>query len=101
MLKIRAKMRIESVGPGAYGQLLTLKGLAKKAADPGGASDEDDTNALFSPFSSVEIHICHPAFIGQFKPGQKFYLELTEVADNSTGPGKQGVLTKKGEASGG
>ena len=44
---------------------------------PADGSDEDNTFAKFSPGANLSINIANPALWGQFKVGDKFYLDFT------------------------
>lgn len=41
--------------------------------------DEDNTFAMYSPSANLSINIANPALFGQFKAGQKFYVDFTEA----------------------
>lgn len=80
---MRAKMVVQSVaiyGTGEYRtEKLTLCAVAKSSGYPSNGSDEDNTYAKFSPSATLEISIANPALHGKFQPGQKFYIDFTEV----------------------
>lgn len=44
---------------------------------PEDGSDEDNTFAKFSPGANLSINIANPALWGQFKVGDKFYVDFT------------------------
>jgi hypothetical protein len=77
MPKMRAKMQIGQITkfPGAVEQL-QFHGVAAKAY-PADGSDEDNTFSKWSPSVELKISITNPALIGQFKVGEKFYVDFT------------------------
>ncbi len=77
---MRAKLIISSVThlEGSQEQL-KFRGVCKSSAYPADGSDEDNTFAKFSPSVSLDITISNPALYGQFKPGQKFYVDFSPV----------------------
>lgn len=77
---MRAKMKVESVLAFEGREILKLNAVCKTGAYPADGSDEDNTFAKFSPSASLEILIANPALLGQFKPGEKFYLDFTPAA---------------------
>jgi hypothetical protein len=79
---MRAKMQIQRVEQHMYGQeTLHLVAVARKAGYPADGSDEDNTYARFSPSGELKLTIANPALIGQFKPGDKYYLDFTKAPD--------------------
>jgi hypothetical protein len=81
MPKMRAKLEIQSVEKFDHGEKLTFFAVAKNGAYPADGSDEDNTYAHYSPGAKLEILIANPALFGQFKAGEKYYLDFTQ-ADN-------------------
>lgn len=78
MPKMRAKMVVGSVEQFSTSEKLNLNAVsASKYPDDG--SDENNTFAKFSPDARMTITIANPQLIGQFKPGQKFYVDFTEA----------------------
>ncbi len=76
MTTMRAKLQIASVTKHATCETLKFHGVAAKSY-PADGSDEDNTFAKFSPSVSLDITITNPALLGQFEPGQKFYVDFT------------------------
>lgn len=76
MPKMRAKMQISSVTKHGTCEVLKFHGVSANAY-PADGSDEDNTYAKFSPQVSLDITIANPALLGQFEPGQKFYVDFT------------------------
>lgn len=77
MTTMRAKMVVESVT--AYGQseVLKMRAVPKSTAYPDDGSDEDNTYAKWSPCGELSITVANPMLWGEFKPGDKFYLDFT------------------------
>lgn len=44
---------------------------------PEDGSDEDNTYAKFSPGAQLHINIANPDLFGQFKVGDKYYVDFT------------------------
>lgn len=76
---MRAKMQIESVILRRDVETLVFRAVSRTNGYPADGSDEDNTYARFSPSASLEISITNPALHGKFKPGQKFYVDVTEA----------------------
>lgn len=57
---------------------LHLTAVTSKRFDDSGL-DEDNTYAKFSPSGSLTLMVANPALIGQFNPGDTFYLDFTPV----------------------
>ena len=78
-MKMRAKMKVESVQVFEGREVLRMSAVCKSGGYPADGSDEDNTFAKFTPGAILEMHISNEALHGQFKPGQKFYLDFTEA----------------------
>lgn len=76
MPKMRAKMQISQISGTPTSEQLHFHGVAAKAY-PADGSDEDNTFARWSPSVELKISITNPALIGQFKVGEKFYVDFT------------------------
>ena len=76
-MKMRAKLQIESVTLRNGHEQLKFHGVCKTGPYPEDGLDEDNTFAKFSPSVGLDITITNPALLGQFKPGQKFYVDFT------------------------
>ncbi|WP_339347523.1 hypothetical protein [uncultured Sphingomonas sp.] len=77
MTIMRAKLQIASVTKhSAECEQLKFHGVAAKSY-PADGSDEDNTFAKFSPAVSLDITIMNPSLVGQFEPGQRFYVDFT------------------------
>ena len=76
---MRAKLKIESVTAFEGGEKLKFHAVCKTGSYPADGSDEDNTYAKFSPSASLEIAVMNPALHGQFKPGEKFYVDFTKA----------------------
>jgi hypothetical protein len=76
MPTMRAKLQIASVTKHSDTcEQLKFHGVAAKSY-PADGSDEDNTFAKFSPSVALDITITNPALIGQFEPGQRFYVDF-------------------------
>ncbi|WWT39811.1 hypothetical protein [Microcystis phage Mwe-JY25] len=76
--KMRAKMRVGAVipgGPARETEILHFHGVAASLY-PADGSDENNTFAKFSPSANLTIVIANPALIGQFAPGDTFYVDF-------------------------
>lgn len=77
MKVMRAKLQIASVTKHSETcEQLKFHGVGAKSY-PADGSDEDHTFAKFSPNVALDITITNPALIGQFEPGQKFYVDFS------------------------
>jgi hypothetical protein len=77
MPNMRAKMTVETVTLFPHGEQLKLRPVGRSDAYPADGTDEDNTYAKFSPSGSLELFVTNPALQGQFKPGQKYYLDFS------------------------
>lgn len=83
MTTMRAKFQVGFVqehfsGPDKSKSQETLCMHAVAASKyPEDGSDEDNTYARFSPGANLSINIANPALWGQFKTGDKFYVDFT------------------------
>lgn len=82
MPKMRAKMQISQINKYLTAEQLQFHGVAAKSY-PADGSDEDNTFAKWSPSVELKITITNPALIGQFKVGEKFYVDFTPAPDAS------------------
>lgn len=78
MPKMRAKLQVFSVTTLAQCEQVKFHAVGPSSY-PADGSDENNTFAKFSPSASLEITIANPALLGQFKPGQSFYVDFTEA----------------------
>lgn len=76
MPNMRAKMQISQITANPTSEQLHFHGVAAKAY-PADGTDEDNTFAKWSPSVELKINITNPALIGQFKVGDKFYVDFT------------------------
>lgn len=83
MNTMRAKLQVGFVqehfyGPDKSKSMETLSMHAVAASKyPEDGSDEDNTFAKFSPGANLSINIANPALFGQFKVGDKYYVDFT------------------------
>lgn len=80
MIKMRAKMKIESIVHNSYGQTLKMQPVGLAGRYPEDGLDEDNTYAKFTPSGSLELTITNPALLNQFQPGETYYLDFTLAA---------------------
>ena len=83
MTKMRAKLQVsyvqENVFNGTkYSETLNMYAVPASKYDESGL-DEDNTFAKMSPQANLGISIANPALWGQFKVGQRFYVDFTEA----------------------
>lgn len=78
MPKMRAKMNLSLIEQHVGADVLHFNAVAA-AKYPDDGSDEDNTFAKFSPAATVKLHVANPALIGQFKVGEKYYVDFTPV----------------------
>jgi hypothetical protein len=73
---MRAKMYVTRVTRFQGGEQLELSCVSSKGYGPEGES-EDNTFARYSPFGEMKLTISNPNLVGQFNPGDTFYLDFT------------------------
>ena len=83
MGKMRAKLQVGFVQEHFHGnegaksqETLTFHAVAAKSY-PADGSDEDNTYAKFSPGANLSINVANSALFGQFKVGEKYYVDFT------------------------
>jgi hypothetical protein len=82
MSQMRAKMQVGHVQVfqdkegNTTQENLHMHCVAKSKYDDSGL-DEDNTFAKFSPGGQLNINVANPALFGQFKHGDKFYVDFT------------------------
>ena len=79
MTTMRAKLQISSIEQFPTSERLKFQAVAAKSY-PADGSDEDNTYAKFSPQADFTITITNPALLGQFKAGEKYYVDFTPAA---------------------
>lgn len=79
--KMRAKMVITEVSLFNESDKIKMIPVCAKTY-PADGGDEDNTFAKFSPSGSAELSIANPALVGQFRPGQRYYVDFTPVPDD-------------------
>jgi hypothetical protein len=87
MSRMRAKMRVSQVQKFENSEILTFNAVGKSGSYPSDGSDEDNTYSKFTPSAKVEIHVANPALIGQFQPGQTYFVDFTPAEDVKAIPG--------------
>lgn len=69
-------------GPcGVGGEEVQMRAVCKSGKYPDDGSDEDNTYAKFSPSADFRLMVQNPALFGTFKPGQKYYVDLTPAEE--------------------
>lgn len=76
MTTMRAKMHLQSVEQFETCEKLHFRAVCAKSYGADGL-DEDNTYAKFSPQADLTITITNPALVGQFKAGEKYYVDFT------------------------
>ena len=87
MTTMRAKFQVGFVQEHFYGpdgvksqETLTMHAVAASKY-PEDGSDEDNTYAKFSPGANLSINIANPALFGQFKVGEKYYVDFSAAPE--------------------
>lgn len=86
--KMRAKMLVQSVksyGDPVTQETLSLMAVTSTPFGPNG-ENEDNTYARYTPMANLSITINNPALLGQFKEGQKYYLDFTPADGEAAKP---------------
>lgn len=84
MTKMRAKLEVTNIQSNSdEDETLTMRAVCKNEAYPDDGSDEDNTFARFTPTADLTIYIANPNLAGTFRVGQKFYVDFTEVVEQS------------------
>ncbi|MFZ5530291.1 MAG: hypothetical protein ACOY4U_04475 [Pseudomonadota bacterium] len=85
MAKMRAKMQVGFIQEHFSGkdgakwqETLTMHAVAASKY-PTDGSDEDNTYAKFSPGAHLSINIANPELFGQFKVGEKYYVDFSQA----------------------
>ena len=82
MAKMRAKLQISNVVKHEGGsETLSFHAVCKKDGYDESGLDDDNTYAIASPSASLSITIANPALHGQFKQGEKYYVDFTLAED--------------------
>lgn len=86
MTVMRAKLQVVGVQEHKYedgaktSETVSFSAVCRTGGYEGtGGLDEDNTFAMYSPSANLSINIANPALFGQFKAGQKFYVDFTEA----------------------
>lgn len=72
-MKMRAKLQIESITKTAWAEELKFHGVCS-------GNKEDNSFAEATPSASLSMQITNKALHGQFKPGDKFYVDFTPAS---------------------
>jgi len=85
-MNTRCKVRVESVKLTGWDgsqhtnetvQMRAVQGSAVSKGYPADGLDDDNTYARFSPDADFRLNVANPALFGQFKPEQRYYVDLT------------------------
>jgi hypothetical protein len=68
--QMRAKLQIESVTKTTWSEELKLNAVC-------GGTPEDNSFSEATPSATLSMQITNKSLHGQFKPGQKFYVDFT------------------------
>ena len=77
MTTMRAKLKIQSVTKHEGGETLQFGAVCRSGGYPPDGIDENNTFAKFTPSAELKMYIANPALLGQFEPGQAFYVDFT------------------------
>ena len=78
---MRAKMRVMEVTAGEGYERLKLCAVGTgQPYNADGTGDEDNTFSRWTPQANLDMTIQNPALFGQFKAGDKFYVDFTPAA---------------------
>lgn len=75
---MRAKLQLNRIEQFQTSERFHFNAVCAKSY-PADGSDEDNTYAKFSPQAEFSISITNPALLGQFKVGEKYYVDFTEA----------------------
>lgn len=89
-MNTRCKVRVESVKLAGWDtekqthtneivQFRAVSGDKVTGGYPADGADEDNTYARFSPDADFRLNVANPALLGQFRPEQRFYIDMTEA----------------------
>jgi len=84
-MNTRCKVYVESVKQFGNNGQITQEEVQMRAVQgnkvakgyPEDGVDEDNTYAKFSPSADFRLSVTNPALLGEFKPGQKYYIDMT------------------------
>lgn len=76
MPAMRAKMYVASIAQNSGQETIQLSCVTSSPFGPNGES-EDNTFARYTPMGNASYTINNPSLVGQFKQGDKFYVDFT------------------------
>lgn len=80
-MNIRCKLYIESIKQYGQNGQVTQEEVQFRAITSGKKNsddvDEDNTFSKYTPSADFRMTVTNPALIGTFKPGQKYYVDMT------------------------
>jgi len=74
MPSMRAKLTIESITSFCHSEKVKFNAMYSD-------NKEDNSYAEATPSATAEFYISNKALVGQFKPGQKFYVDFTPIPE--------------------
>jgi hypothetical protein len=74
---MRAKMQVRFVEKHENCEVLHFNAVCKSGGYPSDGADEDNTFAKWTPSAELKMNVNNPSLFGQFKPGDKFYVDFT------------------------
>lgn len=76
--QMRAKLEVTEVVRHKYGDQLKMTPVCKPSYGEDGL-DENNTYAKFTPSGELTLLVANPALLGQFAPGDVYYVDFTKV----------------------
>ena len=83
MRKMRAKMVVSNIeqfhndANEVTGERLHFQAVGKNGVYPDDGSDEDNDYARWTPSADVSVYVANPNLFGQFKQGERYYVDFT------------------------
>jgi hypothetical protein len=74
---MRAKLQVRNVENFVTSERLSFGAVCKAGGYPADGSDEDNSFAMWTPSADLTMVINNPALLGQFKIGDKVYVDFT------------------------
>jgi len=77
---MRAKFQVNKVEVFGSHEVLTFQAVCPPSFDPDGMH-EDSSFARWTPTANASLTVTNPNLFGQFKQGDKFYVDFTPAED--------------------
>lgn len=84
---MRAKMKIGTIATAGEGIVNVIMNAVFSRVDQDGNS-EDNTFARYTPCAELIMQVANPALVASLKEWQTFYVDFSEIADESTAAGE-------------